>query len=206
MISLVALVVCLSFVSSENLHSNLEFMQNILTQIMYSGVCHFLLFWHGCHSMADDVWGTVLCLTLYNNRDFLVPLKSTKCNVKLKLGSKYLDLGRCFTYPKTSCKLLYTVDQILPVSIKSLGGSFATLANWLTSFAITMTANLLLTWSVGGPHFDASLLPMVGLRTMISDAGYFFQIQQAPSYPTWLSALSLSCSSLFGCRRQREKL
>uniref|UniRef100_A0A0A9E966 Major facilitator superfamily (MFS) profile domain-containing protein n=1 Tax=Arundo donax TaxID=35708 RepID=A0A0A9E966_ARUDO len=42
------------------------------------------------------------------------------------------------------------MSEILPVSIKSLGGSFATLANWLTSFAITMTANLLLTWSVGG--------------------------------------------------------
>ncbi|TVU20285.1 hypothetical protein EJB05_36488, partial [Eragrostis curvula] len=44
---------------------------------------------------------------------------------------------------------------ILPVNIKSLGGSFATLANWLTSFIITMTANLLLTWSVGGPQFCA---------------------------------------------------
>ncbi|KAJ1264135.1 hypothetical protein BS78_09G239400 [Paspalum vaginatum] len=42
------------------------------------------------------------------------------------------------------------MSEILPVSIKSLGGSFATLANWLTSFAITMTANLMLTWSVGG--------------------------------------------------------
>ena len=42
--------------------------------------------------------------------------------------------------------------QILPVSIKSLAGSFATLANWLTSFGITMTANLLLSWSAGGSH------------------------------------------------------
>ncbi|KAI4995440.1 hypothetical protein ZWY2020_035343 [Hordeum vulgare] len=39
---------------------------------------------------------------------------------------------------------------ILPVSIKSLAGSLATLANWLTSFGITMTANLLLSWSAGG--------------------------------------------------------
>ncbi|KAL5654570.1 hypothetical protein ACJX0J_033889, partial [Zea mays] len=37
--------------------------------------------------------------------------------------------------------------EILPVSIKSVAGSFATLANWLTSFGITMTANLLLSWS-----------------------------------------------------------
>ncbi|CAD6332829.1 unnamed protein product [Miscanthus lutarioriparius] len=44
------------------------------------------------------------------------------------------------------------MSEILPVSIKSLGGSIAALANWLTSFAITMTTNLMLTWSVGGPH------------------------------------------------------
>ncbi|KAJ4768747.1 Sugar transporter ERD6 [Rhynchospora pubera] len=42
------------------------------------------------------------------------------------------------------------MSEILPVNIKSLAGSVATLANWLTSFAITMTANLLLTWSSGG--------------------------------------------------------
>nr|CAB3464427.1 unnamed protein product [Digitaria exilis] len=42
------------------------------------------------------------------------------------------------------------MSEILPVSIKSLAGSFATLANWLTSFGITMTANLLLSWSSGG--------------------------------------------------------
>ncbi|XP_037455098.1 sugar transporter ERD6-like 4 isoform X2 [Triticum dicoccoides] len=42
------------------------------------------------------------------------------------------------------------MSEILLVSIKSLAGSFATLANWLTSFGITMTANLLLSWSAGG--------------------------------------------------------
>uniref|UniRef100_A0A0D9WJV6 Major facilitator superfamily (MFS) profile domain-containing protein n=1 Tax=Leersia perrieri TaxID=77586 RepID=A0A0D9WJV6_9ORYZ len=42
------------------------------------------------------------------------------------------------------------MSEILPVSVKSLGGSFATLANMLTSWAITMTANLLLSWSAGG--------------------------------------------------------
>ncbi|PPD84188.1 hypothetical protein GOBAR_DD18868 [Gossypium barbadense] len=40
--------------------------------------------------------------------------------------------------------------DILPVNIKGLAGSVATLANWLTSWVITMTANLLLTWSGGG--------------------------------------------------------
>ncbi|XP_057421124.1 sugar transporter ERD6-like 6 [Lotus japonicus] len=42
------------------------------------------------------------------------------------------------------------MSEILPVSIKGLAGSTATMANWLTSWAITMTANLLLTWSSGG--------------------------------------------------------
>lgn len=40
--------------------------------------------------------------------------------------------------------------QILPINIKGLAGSIATLANWLTSWVITMTANLLLSWSRGG--------------------------------------------------------
>lgn len=42
------------------------------------------------------------------------------------------------------------MSEILPVNIKGLAGSMATLANWLTSFATTMTANLLLKWSGGG--------------------------------------------------------
>ncbi|GAV60036.1 Sugar_tr domain-containing protein [Cephalotus follicularis] len=42
------------------------------------------------------------------------------------------------------------MSEILPVEIKGLAGSIATLANWLTSWVVTMTANLLLTWSAGG--------------------------------------------------------
>ncbi|XP_065882116.1 sugar transporter ERD6-like 6 [Euphorbia lathyris] len=42
------------------------------------------------------------------------------------------------------------MSEILPVNIKGLAGSIATLANWLASFVITMTANLLLTWSSAG--------------------------------------------------------
>lgn len=42
------------------------------------------------------------------------------------------------------------MSEILPVNIKGLAGSIATLANWMTSWAITMTANLLMTWSSGG--------------------------------------------------------
>ncbi|XP_027362111.1 sugar transporter ERD6-like 6 [Abrus precatorius] len=42
------------------------------------------------------------------------------------------------------------MSEILPVNIKGLAGSIATLTNWMTSWIITMTANLLLTWSSGG--------------------------------------------------------
>ncbi|XP_038987489.1 sugar transporter ERD6-like 6 [Phoenix dactylifera] len=42
------------------------------------------------------------------------------------------------------------MSEILPVNIKGLAGSVATLGNWLSSWAITMTANLLLSWSSGG--------------------------------------------------------
>lgn len=53
----------------------------------------------------------------------------------------------CFSF-----ELSYILNstQILPVNIKGLAGSMATLANWLTSWVITMTANLLLDWSEGG--------------------------------------------------------
>ncbi|KAF9612328.1 hypothetical protein IFM89_038931 [Coptis chinensis] len=42
------------------------------------------------------------------------------------------------------------MSEILPINIKGLAGSIATLANWLVSWLITMTANLLLHWSQGG--------------------------------------------------------
>lgn len=70
--------------------------------------------------------------------------------ITIVLDKKYVN------YLKTQLNFLY--GQILPVSIKSLGGSIATLAAWLTSFAITMTANLMLTWSVGGSQFYSMLL------------------------------------------------
>ncbi|XP_038703363.1 sugar transporter ERD6-like 6 [Tripterygium wilfordii] len=42
------------------------------------------------------------------------------------------------------------MSEILPVNIKGLAGSIATLANWFISWVVTMTANLLLDWSSGG--------------------------------------------------------
>lgn len=59
------------------------------------------------------------------------------------------------------------VVQILPVSIKSLGGSVATLANWFSAWIVTMTANLLLTWSKGGFSLSLSLRFSIGICTML---------------------------------------
>lgn len=42
------------------------------------------------------------------------------------------------------------MSEILPVKIKGLAGSVATLINWFFSWVITMTAPLLLDWSSGG--------------------------------------------------------
>ncbi|KAL0351865.1 UNVERIFIED_CONTAM: Sugar transporter ERD6-like 6 [Sesamum calycinum] len=42
------------------------------------------------------------------------------------------------------------MSEILPPKIKGLAGSVATLANWFSSWLITMTAPLLLAWSSGG--------------------------------------------------------
>ncbi|XP_074302607.1 sugar transporter ERD6-like 6 [Silene latifolia] len=39
------------------------------------------------------------------------------------------------------------MSEILPASIKSLAGSVATLANFMTSWGITMTAPLMLSWN-----------------------------------------------------------
>lgn len=50
---------------------------------------------------------------------------------------------------------LIILRQILPVNIKGFAGSLATLLNWLMSWAVTMTANILLNWSSAGKslHF-----------------------------------------------------
>ncbi|XP_059454828.1 sugar transporter ERD6-like 6 [Corylus avellana] len=42
------------------------------------------------------------------------------------------------------------MSEILPVNIKGLAGSVATLGNWLAAWVVTMTANLLLEWSNAG--------------------------------------------------------
>jgi hypothetical protein len=60
--------------------------------------------------------------------------------------------------------------KILPVNIKSLAGSVATLANWLTAWGITMTASLMLSWSSGGtslPELDACPFPHARAATLV---------------------------------------
>ncbi|KAF6166674.1 hypothetical protein GIB67_005536 [Kingdonia uniflora] len=42
------------------------------------------------------------------------------------------------------------MSEILPVNIKGLAGSIATLLNWFIAWVVTMSANLLLSWSTGG--------------------------------------------------------
>ncbi|KAE9600099.1 putative major facilitator, sugar transporter, major facilitator superfamily [Lupinus albus] len=42
------------------------------------------------------------------------------------------------------------MSEILPINIKGLAGSVATLASWLFSWLVTLTANLLLGWNSGG--------------------------------------------------------
>lgn len=60
------------------------------------------------------------------------------------------------------------MSEILPVNIKGLGGSVATLANWLTAFIITMTATLLLNWSTGGTFAVYALVSVFSLLFVIA--------------------------------------
>jgi len=50
------------------------------------------------------------------------------------------------------------MSEILPVNVKDVGGSIATLINWLSSFAVTMTVNLLLEWSTSGTFWIYALV------------------------------------------------
>lgn len=73
----------------------------------------------------------------------------------LQYGQKENFYLRCLVMTSWKLDFLFPTFwkmyfQILPVNIKGLAGSVATLANWLISFVVTMTANLLLNWSDGG--------------------------------------------------------
>lgn len=50
------------------------------------------------------------------------------------------------------------MSEILPANMKGFAGSVATLGNWLTSWAVTMTINIMLEWSSSGTFLIYSLL------------------------------------------------
>ena len=82
--------------------------------------------------------------------------------------------------------------QILPVNIKSLAGSVATLANWLVSWVITMTANLLLTWSDGGFSFSPLCISVE----------YFHSLMlETPFNIIWTFAINRDIHNLYGSIR-----
>ncbi|MCS4558943.1 MFS transporter, partial [Shewanella sp. C32] len=70
------------------------------------------------------------------------------------------------------------MSEILPVNIKGLAGSVATLANWFIAWVVTVTAPLLLSWSSEGTFtlymimsaftliFSASLVPETKGKTL----------------------------------------
>ncbi|XP_044512156.1 sugar transporter ERD6-like 6 isoform X2 [Mangifera indica] len=55
------------------------------------------------------------------------------------------------------------MSEIFPINIKGLAGSVATLFNWLSAWVVTMSANLLLTWSPGGTFTIYMILSAVAV-------------------------------------------
>ncbi|KAL1820812.1 hypothetical protein DCAR_0417161 [Daucus carota subsp. sativus] len=70
------------------------------------------------------------------------------------------------------------MSEILPINIKGLAGSIATLANWFIAWLVTLSAPMLLSWSTGGTFsiyllmcaftlaFAASLVPETKGKTL----------------------------------------
>ena len=61
-----------------------------------------------------------------------------------------LGTRNVFYVMRLAANSLPSTMQILPVNVKDVGGSIATLVNWLSAFAVTITVNLLLEWSTYG--------------------------------------------------------
>uniref|UniRef100_A0A0C9S1J1 TSA: Wollemia nobilis Ref_Wollemi_Transcript_25293_2087 transcribed RNA sequence n=1 Tax=Wollemia nobilis TaxID=56998 RepID=A0A0C9S1J1_9CONI len=55
------------------------------------------------------------------------------------------------------------MSEILPVNVKGIGGSIATLANWFSSWEVTMTINMLLGWSSAGTFMLYALICVLTL-------------------------------------------
>lgn len=96
-----------------------------LTCFFLLGHGSYILSGNGAHSLGYHVWG----IDIYHHTmlHFLIIISAYET-----IHSHVVSM------------------QILPINIKGLAGSVATLANWLTVWLITMTANLLLNWSGGG--------------------------------------------------------
>ncbi|KAL8166071.1 hypothetical protein V2J09_007570 [Rumex salicifolius] len=109
---------------------------------------------------AAQVLATIVTTSLADKagRRLLLLLSSAGMTVSLLVVSvsffvkfaKQQDAASDGTTLYTVCSILSVVGVvILPVNIKGLAGSIATLANWLFAFVITITANILLNWNAG---------------------------------------------------------
>ncbi|KAM7263293.1 hypothetical protein ACFE04_000976 [Oxalis oulophora] len=97
--------------------------------------------------------GTTICMLLVAIAFYLESIGSVDSQMYSIAGTMSLAglvaMMICFSLGLGAIPWII-MSEILPVNIKSLAGSIATLANWLTSWGITMTANILLTWSSAG--------------------------------------------------------
>ena len=125
--------------------------------LLLSGNGGFLFIGHGTYSLAYYGWGKwIYVWSCHWSTTYWFYLSDLTVR-----GSE--AFYNCINSLVTECYetrviinwnvFLFCFDQILPVSIKGLAGSVATMANFLTSWGITMTANLLLGWSSGGHFF-----------------------------------------------------
>ncbi|KAF8099996.1 hypothetical protein N665_0234s0041 [Sinapis alba] len=102
------------------------------------------------------------------------------------------------------------MSEILPVNIKGLAGSIATLANWFFSWVITMTANLLLAWSSGGTF---TLYGVVCAFTVVFVTLWFLRpkgkrlknFKPCSDEKNSFNSLSLSLHLCFGQETRRNK-
>ncbi|KAK3016622.1 hypothetical protein RJ639_006500 [Escallonia herrerae] len=151
-----SLLVAAAFYLEVSDMSCISFLLDVLLE--NSTLFHFLLFplgirvlyrillsciasWEYCHS--SDLWYPLLTL----NSLLFVQVRVQQLLICLLFMWQALVIG--FSLGLGAIPWII-MSEILPVNIKGLAGSVATLANWFTAWVVTMTANLLLTWSSGG--------------------------------------------------------
>ncbi|GLU04448.1 hypothetical protein SLE2022_215940 [Rubroshorea leprosula] len=97
--------------------------------------------------------GVTLCLLIVAVAFFLKDSVSSDSSLYGILGiiSVVGVVGMVFTFCLGMGPIPWIImSEILPINIKGLAGSVATLVNWLFCWIITMTINFLLEWSSGG--------------------------------------------------------